>query len=128
MRSQFGDQVIHDNLELAVKHGEIMGVVGGSGSGKSVLLRTMVGLIRPAAGEITMFGMDITRLNDSARAALQRRIGVLFQDGALFSSLTVAQNIMLPLAEHTDLPPALRLEIAEGKIIMVGLPSDAANK
>ena len=128
LRSQFGDQVIHDNLELAVKHGEIMGIVGGSGSGKSVLLRTMVGLIRPAAGEITMFGMDITRLNDSARAALQRRIGVLFQDGALFSSLTVAQNIMLPLAEHTDLPPALRLEIAEVKINMVGLPPDAANK
>ena len=128
LRSQFGNQVIHDNLELAVKHGEIMGVVGGSGSGKSVLLRTMVGLIRPAAGEITMFGMDITRLNDSARAALQRRIGVLFQDGALFSSLTVAQNIMLPLAEHTDLPPALRLEIAEVKINMVGLPPDAANK
>ena len=128
LRSQFGDQVIHDNLELAVKHGEILGIVGGSGSGKSVLLRTMVGLIRPAAGEITMFGRDITRLNDTARAALQRRIGVLFQDGALFSSLTVAQNIMMPLAEHTDLPPALRLEIAEVKTNMVGLPPDAANK
>jgi phospholipid/cholesterol/gamma-HCH transport system ATP-binding protein len=128
LRTQFGVQVIHDNLELAVNRGEIMGVVGGSGTGKSVLLHTMVGLFRPAAGEITIFGLDITRLNDAARATLQQRIGVLFQDGALFSSLTVAQNIMLPLAEHTDLPPALRREIAEVKISLVGLPPDAANK
>ncbi len=128
LRTQFGDQVIHDNLELAVNRGEIIGIVGGSGTGKSVLLHTLVGLFRPAAGQVTVLGQDITRLNDAARSALQQRIGVLFQDGALFSSLTVAQNIMLPLAEHTDLPPALRLEIAEVKINMVGLPPDAANK
>ncbi len=128
LRTQFGKQVVHDNLELTVYRGEIMGIVGGSGTGKSVLLHTMVGLLRPAAGEITIFGQDITRLNDDARSALQQRIGVLFQDGALFSSLTVAQNIMLPLAEHTDLPPALRREIADVKINMVGLPLDAANK
>jgi len=128
LRTQFGAQVIHDNLELTVKRGEIMGIVGGSGSGKSVLLRTMVGLIRPVAGQITLLGKDITKLNDDARAALLQRVGVLFQDGALFSSLTVAQNVMLPLAEHTDLPPALRFEIAEVKISMVGLAPDAANK
>ncbi|MCZ6588321.1 MAG: ABC transporter ATP-binding protein [Alphaproteobacteria bacterium] len=128
LRTQFGAEVIHDNLELTIERGEILGIVGGSGSGKSVLLRAMVGLIRPAAGQITVLGKDITALNDAARAALQKRIGVLFQDGALFSSQTVAQNIMLPLAEHTDLPPALRLEIAELKINMVGLPPDAANK
>jgi len=122
LRTKLGSNVIHDNLDLTVHRGEIMGIVGGSGTGKSVLLRTLVGLIRPVAGEITVLGKDITRLNDEARATLQRRIGVLFQDGALFSSLTVAQNIMLPLAEHTDLPPALRLEIAEVKLNMVGLP------
>lgn len=128
LRTQFGAQVIHDNLELVVNRGEIIGIVGGSGSGKSVLLRTMIGLIRPVAGQITVLGKDITTLNDDARAALLRRVGVLFQDGALFSSLTVARNIMLPLAEHTDLPPALRYEIAEVKISMVGLPPEAANK
>lgn len=128
LRTQFGAQVIHDGLALTVNRGEIIGIVGGSGTGKSVLLRTMVGLLQPTAGQITILGKDITRLDDDARTALQRRIGVLFQDGALFSSLTVAQNIMVPLAEHTDLPPALRLEIAEVKLGMVGLPSDAANK
>ncbi len=128
LRTQFGAQIIHDDLELSVERGEIIGIVGGSGSGKSVLLHTMVGLIRPAAGQITVLGQDISVLNESTRVALQKRIGVLFQDGALFSSLTVAQNTMLPLAEHTDLPPALRLEIAEVKINMVGLPPDAANK
>ena len=97
LRTQFGAEVIHDNLELTIERGEILGIVGGSGSGKSVLLRAMVGLIRPAAGQITVLGKDITALNDTARAALQKRIGVLFQDGALFSSQTVAQNIMLPL-------------------------------
>ncbi len=128
LRTQFGAQVIHDGLDLAVNRGEILGIVGGSGSGKSVLLRTMVGLIRPAAGEVTVLGKDIARLDDTSRAALQQRMGVLFQDGALFSSLTVAQNITLPLVEHTNVPPALRVEIAEVKIGMVGLPADAANK
>lgn len=128
LRTEFGTQIIHDDLELTVKRGEIMGIVGGSGTGKSVLLHTMVGLIRPVAGHITVLGKDLTMLNDDARAALLQRVGVLFQDGALFSSLTVAQNIMLPLAEHTDLPPALRFEIAEVKINMVGLAPDAANK
>jgi phospholipid/cholesterol/gamma-HCH transport system ATP-binding protein len=127
LRTQLGDQVIHADLDLTARRSEILGIVGGSGTGKSVLLRTMVGLIRPAAGQVAVFGKDITRLNDDTRAILQR-IGVLFQDGALFSSLTVAQNIMLPLTEHTDLPPELRLEIAEMKLNMVGLPHDAANK
>ena len=128
LRTQFGPQIIHDDLQLTIQRGEIIGIVGGSGTGKSVLLRTMVGLIHPAAGQITVLGQDITKMKNTARTALQKRIGVLFQDGALFSSLTVAQNIMLPLAEHTDLPAALRLEIAEVKINMVGLDPDAANK
>lgn len=128
LRTQFGTAVIHDGLDLAVLPGEIMGIVGGSGTGKSVLLRTIVGLNKPAAGRIDMFGEDITSCSDAARNHVLSRIGVLFQDGALFSSMTVAQNIMVPLAEHTDLSPSLCEEIAELKINLVGLPHDAANK
>jgi len=128
LRTQFGTNVIHDGLALDVARGEIMGIVGGSGTGKSVLLRTIIGLNNPAAGRIDIFGREITGGTDAERQAAQRRIGVLFQDGALFSSLTVSQNIMVPLAEHTDLPEALRHEIADVKINLVGLPLDAANK
>jgi phospholipid/cholesterol/gamma-HCH transport system ATP-binding protein len=128
LRTQFGTNVIHDNLDLAVRKGEIMGVVGGSGTGKSVLLRTILGLNQPAAGHIGMFGEDITNAQDDTRRHALSRIGVLFQDGALFSSLTVAQNIEVPLAEHTALSPKLRTEIADVKINLVGLPIEAANK
>lgn len=128
LRTQFGNNIIHDNLELAVRPGEIMGIVGGSGTGKSVLLRTILGLNQPAAGRIDVFGQDITDAHEDARRHVLSRIGVLFQDGALFSSLTVAQNIEVPLAEHTNLPPQLREEIADVKINLVGLPIDAANK
>lgn len=128
LRTQFGSNVIHDDLSLDVHGSEIMGLVGGSGTGKSVLLRTILGLNRPAAGNIEMFGADITDCTYEARRQVLRRIGVLFQDGALFSSMTVAQNIEVPLAEHTDLSPALRTEIADVKINLVGLPLDAANK
>lgn len=128
LRTQFGTNVIHDNLDLSVQPGEIMGIVGGSGTGKSVLLRTVLGLNQPAAGRIEMFGEDITQAHEDARRHVLSRIGVLFQDGALFSSLTVAQNIEVPLAEHTDLPQQLREEIADVKINLVGLPTDAADK
>ena len=128
LRTQFGTNVIHDNLALAVRKGEIMGIVGGSGSGKSVLLRTILGLKHPSAGCIEMFGEDITQAHDDARRHALSRIGVLFQDGALFSSLTVAQNIEVPLGEHTDISPQLRSEIADVKINLVGLPIEAANK
>lgn len=128
LRTQFGANIIHDNLDMAVRPGEIMGIVGGSGTGKSVLLRTILGLNRPTAGRIEMFGEDITSAHEEARRHVLSRIGVLFQDGALFSSLTVSQNIEVPLAEHTDLPEQLRTEIADLKIKLVGLPIDAANK
>ena len=128
LRTQFGPQVIHDDLDFRVEPGEIMGVVGGSGTGKSVLLRTIIGLNRPAAGEITVLGRDTGRLGPAEIRAMQRRWGVLFQDGALFSSLTVEQNIEVPLREHTKLSPRLRRQIAELKIGLVGLPPDSANK
>ncbi|MBS29009.1 MAG: ABC transporter ATP-binding protein [Alphaproteobacteria bacterium] len=126
--TQFGQTVIHDGLDLEVESGEIMGIVGGSGTGKSVLMRTIIGLNNAAAGQIELFGQDVTRCSDGDRRAVQRRVGVLFQDGALFSSMTVAQNIMVPLSEHTDLSSDLGQEIAEVKINLVGLPTDAANK
>ncbi|MEE8276909.1 MAG: ABC transporter ATP-binding protein [Alphaproteobacteria bacterium] len=126
--SRFGAQSVHDGLELSVRRGEVLGIVGGSGTGKSVLLRTLIGLIRPAAGKVEVLGRDLARLSPKEAQALQRRWGVLFQDGALFSSLTVAQNIGLPLKEHTGLAPALRREIVDIKINLVGLPLEAANK
>ncbi len=128
LRNQFGSQVIHDGLDLSVQRGEIMGIVGGSGSGKSVLLRTMVGLTKPRSGEIKVLGVDVAKARGGDRALLQQRSGMLFQDGALFSSLTVAQNIQLPLKEHSRMSPGLLVELTDVKIGMVGLPLDAANK
>ena len=126
--NRFGSQTVHDHLDLEVRRGEVLGVVGGSGSGKSVLLRTIIGLNRPAAGRIEVLGEEPAKLDDAGKHALEQRWGVLFQDGALFSSLTVTQNIAVPLKEHTDLPPRLIEEIAAVKIDMVGLPPDAGAK
>lgn len=128
LRTQFGRQVVHDGLDLSVRRGEVMGVVGGSGTGKSVLLRTMVGLIKPGGGKITILGTDIATARGEKRRLIQQRSGMLFQDGALFSSLTVAQNIQLPLKEHSAISGALLAELTDVKIGMVGLPLDAANK
>jgi len=124
LRTQFGDQVIHDNLSLEVYRGEVLGVVGGSGSGKSVLLRTIVGLIRPAKGKIKVLDHDLSRMTDEERRRFEKRWGMLFQSGALFSSLTVEQNVQMPLKEHTKLPPELITEIAHVKLGMVGLKPD----
>ena len=99
--NRFGNQTVHDHISLDVIQGEIIGIVGGSGSGKSVLLKTLTGLRQPTAGEVTLEGQRIEDIGPSEKAAL---IGVLFQQGALFSSLSVAQNVMLPMREHTDLP------------------------
>src|SRR6185312_12168811 len=126
--NQFGTQVIHDGVDLDVKRGEVIGIVGGSGTGKSVMLRTIVGLNRPTAGSIEVFGRDVLHMNESERRELETHWGVLFQDGALFSSLTVAQNIEVPLKEDLHLPERLMAEIAACKIGMVGLPADAADK
>jgi phospholipid/cholesterol/gamma-HCH transport system ATP-binding protein len=108
--------------------GEVLGVVGGSGSGKSVLLRTIVALNQPVSGKVEVFGKDVLAISDLERRELEKRWGVLFQDGALFSSLTVAQNVEVPLEEYYAMPPLLMDEIAALKIGMVGLPEDAGPK
>lgn len=124
----FGPVVIHDQLDLQVERGEILGIVGGSGTGKSVLLRAIIGLIRPRAGRIRIFGQNVLNLDEAGQRQLDRRMGVLFQDGALFSSMTVAQNIMAPLREHLEISDALASEIAAMKITMSGLPLEAGAK
>ena len=126
--NQFGQQVVHEDLDLTVRRGEILGVVGGSGTGKSVLLRTIVGLRRPQAGSIRLLGHDMTRLTEEERADLNQDIGLLFQDGALFSAMTVAQNVMAPMREHLKVPKGLAREIAAMKIGLAGLPPEAENK
>jgi phospholipid/cholesterol/gamma-HCH transport system ATP-binding protein len=126
--SRFGDQVVHDGVDLDVRRGEVLGVVGGSGSGKSVLLRSVIGLRRPQAGSVEVLGYDVLGLSDAEAQALEQRWGVLFQDGALFSSLTVAQNIEVPLREHVPMPEPLMDEIAACKIAIVGLPEATADK
>jgi phospholipid/cholesterol/gamma-HCH transport system ATP-binding protein len=128
LRNQFGAQVVHENLDLDVYRGEIVGVVGGSGSGKSVLLRSIVGLNRPAAGSVKLLGADMRQVSGARRAALESRCGVLFQNGALFSSLTVADNVMVPLREYFRLPPALLQRVAALKIALAGLPAAAGAK
>jgi phospholipid/cholesterol/gamma-HCH transport system ATP-binding protein len=128
VRTQFGAKVIHEDLSLTVRRGEVMGIVGGSGSGKSVLLRTIIGLIRPASGRVQVLGQDITGADPAAQRLVQRRCGVLFQDGALFSSLTVAENVEVPLREHSRLSPSLRRDLAMAKVLLAGLPADAAVK
>ena len=128
LRTQFGDHVVHDNLDLDVYRGEVIGIVGGSGTGKSVLLRTIVGLNKERAGEISVFGEDLRKMSDEERRLYEQRWGVLFQAGALFSSLTVAQNVQAPMREHLDLPPQLMNELAALKINMVGLESSAGDK
>lgn len=128
LRTGFGKQTIHDDLDLDVYRGEVLGVVGGSGSGKSVLLRTIVGLNRPRAGTIEVLGQKLGKANRKAGEALASRWGVLFQDGALFSSLTVDENIQVPLKEHSELSQKMLDEIAALKVAMVGLPPDACHK
>lgn len=128
LRNQFGAQVVHDNLDLDVWRGEVLGVVGGSGTGKSVLLRTIVGLIRPQAGSVHLFGMDTLAATEEQRAKIYRRTGVMFQDGALFSSLTVRENIEVPLRAIDGLTPRLRRSLADLKISMSGLSWSAGDK
>jgi len=123
-----GGKVIHDHIDLDVKRGEVLAVVGGSGSGKSVLLRSIIGLHTPNEGEISVLGEDIAALQGRELRALLMRLGVLFQEGALFSAQTVSENVQVPLREYTDLPEQLMDEIAAMKVAMVGLPPEAGDK
>lgn len=125
LHNRFGSNVVHEGLDLDIFRGEILGVVGGSGSGKSVLLRSIVGLHRPSAGQVNLFGQDLLQLPPDQRSALERRIGVLFQRGALFSSLTVLENIALPLIEHAGLSRKAAAELAAVKLALAGLPARA---
>jgi phospholipid/cholesterol/gamma-HCH transport system ATP-binding protein len=126
--NRLGGNLIHDHLDLDVLRGEVLGVVGGSGSGKSVLLRSIIGLQKPESGEMYVLGERFDELEGRELRALQMRWGILFQEGALFSSQTVAENIQVPLREYTSLPQSLMDEIAAMKLALVGLPADAARK
>jgi phospholipid/cholesterol/gamma-HCH transport system ATP-binding protein len=128
LRTQFGTHVVHDDLDLDVYRGEILGVVGGSGTGKSVLLRSIAGLITPAAGTVRMLGQDMRTASEDERRSLSDRIGVMFQDGALFSSLTVRENVEVPLGSVPGLDPDTRESLARLKISLSGLPWNAGDK
>jgi phospholipid/cholesterol/gamma-HCH transport system ATP-binding protein len=124
----FGDHVVLDHLCLEVRPGEILGVVGASGGGKSVLLRTIIGLLPKREGSVEVLGIDLDTANEDERRALERRWGVLFQQGALFSSLTVRENVQFPMRENLEISPRLLDEMALAKLEMVGLTAADADK
>jgi phospholipid/cholesterol/gamma-HCH transport system ATP-binding protein len=128
LTKRFGSQLIFENLNLDVRRGEILGIAGGSGTGKSVFLRTILGLLPSDAGTIEILGKNFLQSKGEERAAIERRLGVLFQDGALFSSLTVLQNVQVPMREHLKLPQETMDELARLKIALAGLPANSAHK
>jgi phospholipid/cholesterol/gamma-HCH transport system ATP-binding protein len=128
LTNRFGSKTVHEDLDLDVRRGEVLGVIGGSGTGKSVLLRSIVGLNKPVKGDIEVFGERVNELSREERLKIERRWGVMFQDGALFSTLTVRENVMAPMVEHTKVPHLLMRELADLKIRMAGLELDAAAK
>ena len=129
LRNSFGETVVHEGLDLEVKRGEILGVVGGSGTGKSVLMRSVIGLQIPDEGEIEVFGKDILNAEPDEEIGVRNRWGVLFQGGALFSTLTVGENVEVPLKQfYPELDHELMHEIARYKVVLSGLPEDAASK
>jgi phospholipid/cholesterol/gamma-HCH transport system ATP-binding protein len=125
--TRFGDHVVHENLDLTVRRGEVLGIVGGSGSGKSVLLNSIIGLREPDAGSITVFGQQLERASRRRWSALERSWGVLFQGGALFSNLTIRENVAAPMLEHTRLSRQDAHELADLKIAMAGLRPEAGS-
>ena len=126
--TRFGTEVIHDRVSFTVSRGEVVALIGASGTGKSVLLKEAIGLIRPSGGTIRLLGTDVWRASADELNALRRRFGMLFQDGALFSSLTVAENIAVPFRENTDLPMNLIAPLVGFKLALVGLAPDAGKK
>lgn len=128
LKNSFGSHVVHEHLDMDLYGGEIVGVVGGSGTGKSVLLRSILGLRPPNAGQITVFGQNINDLDSDARSLVERRFGVLFQQGALFSSLTVLENVAVPFIEIMKMDRPSAEELGRIKIALAGLPANAATK
>jgi len=126
--NRFGTQVVHDGLDMEVRADEVFGIVGGSGAGKSVLLRTILGLQRPLAGTVRIDGGDITRMSVAQLRSVKAHYGVTFQQGALYSALTVLQNVQLPMIEHLGLGRTALEELALLRIRLVGLPAEAAHK
>jgi phospholipid/cholesterol/gamma-HCH transport system ATP-binding protein len=126
--NRFGDLVVHDHLDLDVYRGEVLGVVGGSGVGKSILMHSIIGLHEPSAGQIKVLGKDVDTVDEKELRALRAQWGVLFQEGALFSSQTVAENIQVPLREYTSMSQSLMNEIASLKLHLVGLPPNVGPK
>jgi phospholipid/cholesterol/gamma-HCH transport system ATP-binding protein len=128
LKNRFGEQIVHDGLDMTVYAGEVFGIVGGSGSGKSVLLRSILGLQRPQAGEVRLYGRDLTRMSADELTRVKATYGVTFQQGALFSALTVLQNVQLPMIEHQHFSARELDELALLKVRLVGLPEEAAGK
>jgi phospholipid/cholesterol/gamma-HCH transport system ATP-binding protein len=128
VRTEISGHVIHDGVDLTMRRGEVLGLVGASGSGKSVLLRSIIGLLPPTAGTITVMGQSLYEADDEQLASIRRRWGVLFQANALFSDMSVLENIAVPLREHSQLPIPMLLEFAAFKARSAGLPNDALLK
>jgi len=126
--THFGAQVVHDGVSFSVRRGEVVALIGGSGSGKSVLLREIIGLMRPTGGAVELLGTDVAHCGPQELNALRRRFGMLFQDGALFSSLTVAENVAVPFRENSGLPNDLIAPLVGFKLALVGLPANACGK
>lgn len=126
--TRFGAQTVHDGVDLTIRRGELVALIGGSGSGKSVLLREILGLHRPSAGTVRLLGTDMWRAGEAELAAVRRRFGMMFQEGALFSSLDVAANVATPLLEHTDVPPELLPRIVNLRLALAGLSADVGPK
>ena len=126
--NRFGAQTVHDGLDMTVERGEVFGIVGGSGSGKSVLLRSILGLQRPQGGEVRLLGRSLRQMSNAQLRQIKSTYGVTFQQGALFTSLTVLQNVQLPMLEHLSLDPRALEELALLKVRLVGLPDEAAHK
>jgi phospholipid/cholesterol/gamma-HCH transport system ATP-binding protein len=126
--TRFRADVVHDGVSFAVRRGEVVALIGGSGTGKSVLLKEMIGLLRPTSGSVQLLGTDVWQSSEEKVDGLRRRFGMLFQDGALFSSLSVAENIAVPLREHTDLPDALIAPLVGFKLSLVGLAPETGRK
>lgn len=126
--TRFGASVVHEDINLTILQGEIFAIAGGNGTGKSTLLREIIGLQTPAEGRIRLFGQDMSTVGAQPTQDVYRRFGVMFQQGALFSSLTLAENVAVPLKEHTDISPALIRDLVALKIATVGLPGESAGK